>query len=171
MRPRSRSRRSPDRAGEGPAFDATDRRILEILQRDSDQPVAAIAEEVQLSPTPCWRRIKRLEEAGVIRGRVAVVDQRRANVPMTVFVGVKAPRHEMTWLTAFRAMIEEMPEIVEAYRLTGQTDYILKILVPDVAAYDTVYKRMVESLEFSEISASISMEELKFTTAVPTAYL
>ncbi|MDX6750378.1 Lrp/AsnC family transcriptional regulator [Geminicoccaceae bacterium 1502E] len=171
MTPRSRPRRSQDKAGEGRAFDEIDRKILDILQRDSDRPVTAIAEEVQLSPTPCWRRIKRLEEAGVIRGRVVVVDQRRANVPMTVFIGVKAPRHEITWLTAFRELIEDIPEIVEAYRLTGQTDYILKIVVPDIAAYDLVYKKMIARLEFSEINSSIAMEELKFTTAIPTSYL
>lgn len=171
MSGRPRARQPAGKGVETRAFDETDRRILDILQEDSDRPVTAIAEEVGLSPTPCWRRIKRLEEAGVIRGRVAVVDQRRANVPMTVFIGVKAPRHEMTWLTAFRALLEEIPEIVEAYRLTGDTDYILKVLVPDVASYDIVYKKMIQSLEFSEISASIAMEELKFTTAVPTAYL
>ncbi len=165
-----RTRRGGDRP-DGPAFDDTDRRILDILQRDVDRPVAAIAEEVGLTPTPCWRRIKRLEETGVIRARVALVDQRRANVPLTVFIGVQAPRHEMTWLAAFRTLIEEIPEITEAYRLTGDMDYILKVVVPDIAAYDAVYKTMIARLEFSRISSSLSMEELKFTTAIPVGYL
>ncbi len=107
----------------------------------------------------------------VIRERVTLVDPRRAGVPMTVFISVTAPRHEMAWLVKFRQMIESIPQIVEAYRLTGTVDYILKVLVPDVAAYDQVYKAMIEKLEFSQISSSISMEELKFTTAVPTNYL
>ncbi|WP_118132844.1 Lrp/AsnC family transcriptional regulator [Oceanicella sp. SM1341] len=152
-------------------FDATDQRILEILQRDADYPVARIAEEVGLSKTPCWRRIRRLEELGVLRRRVALVDHAKANLPMTVFIGVKAPRHEVQWLDAFKALVEETEEIVEAYRLTGRTDYILKIVVPDIARYDLVYKRMIARLEFSEVNSSIAMEEMKFTTAVPVKYL
>jgi len=153
------------------AFDAVDQKILDILQSDSDAPITAISEAVGLSATPCWRRIKRMEEAGVIKGRVALVDQARANVPMTVFVGVTAPRHGISWLNQFRSLIEDIPEITEAYRLTGTVDYILKVVVPDVPSYDRVYKRMIERLEFSQINSMISMEELKFTTAIPTCYL
>ncbi len=156
---------------ESSGFDDIDRHILELLQADADQPVNQIAEAVGLTPTPCWRRIKRLEEAGVIRGRVAVVDHERANVGMTVFIGITASRHEMNWLNSFRALIDEIPEIVEAYRLTGSTDYILKVVVPDISTYDTVYKKMIDKLDFSQINSSISMEELKLTTAVPTKYL
>ena len=152
------------------SFDEIDRKILDLLQQ-RDRPVGEIAEKVGLSQTPCWRRIRRMEEAGVIRERVTLVDPRRAGVPMTVFISVTAPRHEMAWLVKFRQMIESIPQIVEAYRLTGTVDYILKVLVPDVAAYDQVYKTMIERLEFSQINSSISMEELKFTTAVPTNYL
>lgn len=163
-------RRGGDRA-EGHVFDGVDRRILDILQREVDRPVTSIAEEVGLSPTPCWRRIKRLEETGVIRARVALVDQRLANVPMTVFISVKVPSHAKTWLDDFRALIEAIPEITEAYRLTGDVDYILKVVVPDIAAYDLVYKAMIERMDFSQISSSISMEELKFTTALPVNHL
>lgn len=155
---------------QGRAIDDTDRRILEILQRDGDRPVSEIADEVGLSSTPCWRRIRRLEEAGVIKRKVALVDRKLVNVPMTIFIGVKAPRHEISWLNAFRQLIEEIPEIVEAYRLTGDTDYIIKVVVPDIETYDTVYKAMISKLEFSQINSSISMEEMKFTTAVPTHY-
>lgn len=153
------------------SLDEIDCRILEILQRDSDRPVASIAEEVGLSQTPCWRRIKRLEEAGVIRARVALVDPRKVNLPLTVFIGVKTPRHEAAWLAKFRALIDDIPEVVEAYRLTGQTDYILKVVAPDIAAYDHVYKTMIERLDFSEVNSSIAMEELKFTTAMPMTHL
>ncbi len=159
-------RRGPDTS----SFDDIDRQILDLLQ-ERDRPVAMLAEEIGLSQTPCWRRIRKLEEAGVIRGRVTLVDPKQAGVPMTLFVGVTAARHEAGWLERFRALIEGIPEIVEAYRLTGSTDYILKIVVPDIEAYDAVYKSMIERLEFSSISSSIAMEELKFTTAVPTNYL
>lgn len=152
-------------------FDEIDRKILDILQHDSDTAVTVISESVGLSVTPCWRRIKRMEEAGLIKKRVVLVDQTRANVPMTVFIGVKAARHEMSWLERFCEMIDEIPEIVEAYRLTGTVDYILKVIVSDMDAYDNVYKRMIERLEFTQINSMISMEELKFTTAIPTKYL
>lgn len=151
-------------------FDEIDRRILTLLQ-EQDRPVSVLAEEVGLSTSPCWRRIRRLEEAGIIKGRIALVDQKRAGVPMTIFIGVTAPRHTIDWLNQFKVLIDSIPEIVEAYRLTGTTDYILKVVVPDIAIYDVVYKRMIENLEFSQINSSISMEELKFTTVLPTHYL
>ncbi len=152
-------------------FDEIDRRILDILQQDSDIPVAEIAERVNLSQTPVWRRIKGMEAAGLIRARVTLVDHKQMGVPMTLFIGVKTMSHAKNWLEQFGAFIEETPEVVEAYRLTGETDYIMKVVVPDIAAYDLVYKRMTERLEFSSVVSSIAMEELKFTTAVPTQYL
>ena len=112
-----------------------------------------------------------MEEAGLITRRVALVDHERANVPLTVFIGIRTPRHEIDWLNRFRDLIDEIPEILEAYRLTGTVDYILKVVVPDMASYDGVYKRMIERLDFSQVNSMISMEELKFTTAIPTKYL
>lgn len=165
------TRKPRSKPAEALSFDAIDQKILDILQRDSDTPIAAVSEAVGLSATPCWRRIKRMEEAGIIKGRVALINQAQANVPMTVFIGITAPRHEIGWTTQFRTLIEDIPEVVEAYRLTGTVDYILKVVVPDIAAYDAVYKRMIASLEFSQINSMISMEELKFTTAIPTGYL
>ncbi len=152
-------------------FDEIDKQILDILQCDSDTVISSISDAVGLSPTPCWRRIKRMEEAGLIKKRVALVDQMRAKVPMTVFIGVTTPRHEIGWLQRFCNLIDEIPEVVEAYRLTGTVDYILKVVVPDMSAYDLVYKTMIERLEFSQINSMIAMEELKFTTAIPTKYL
>lgn len=152
-------------------FDEVDQKILAILQVDADLPISTIADRVGLSPTPVWRRIKKMETCGLIRARVAVVDQKLANVPMTIFIGITAPRHAMQWFEKFRALIDDIPEVVEAYRLTGATDYIMKVVVPDIAAYDQVYKRMIAELDFSTVNSSISMEELKFTTAVPTKYL
>lgn len=165
----------PRKTGTKPAdsltFDEIDQKILDILQNDSDTVISAISEAVGLSATPCWRRIKRMEEAGLIRKRVVLVDQARANVPMTVFIGVTTSRHEIGWLQRFCELIDEIPEIVEAYRLSGTVDYILKVVVPDMGAYDEVYKKMIGRLEFSQINSMISMEEMKFTTAVPTRYL
>lgn len=160
----------PSRPRSTRRLDEIDRRILDILQRDAECAVSEVAEEVGLSSTPCWRRIRRMEEAGIIKHRVALVDRKQINVPMTVFIGIKIPRHEAQWLNAFRALIDEIPEMVEAYRLTGTVDYIVKVVVPDIETYDVVYKRMISELDFLEIHSSISMEELKFTTAMPTRY-
>ncbi|MGJ8547637.1 MAG: Lrp/AsnC family transcriptional regulator [Sulfitobacter sp.] len=167
----TKARKTGSKSVDTLTFDEIDQKILNILQHDSDTTVHVISETVGLSVTPCWRRIKRMEEAGLIKKRVALVDHARANVPMTVFMGVTAPRHEMSWLDRFCALIDEVPEVVEAYRLTGPVDYILKVVVSDMAAYDLVYKTMIEKLEFSQINSMISMEELKFTTAIPTKYL
>ncbi|HEV7369053.1 Lrp/AsnC family transcriptional regulator [Arenibaculum sp.] len=152
-------------------FDDKDRRILAILQENADTPVGTIAEEVGLSTTPCWRRIKRMEESGLIARRVALLDRRKANVPMTVFVTIRASRHSIDWLDAFRRAITDIPEVVEAYRLAGDMDYILRLVVPSVEVYDGVYKSLISRVDFVDVSASISMEELKSTTTVPTTYL
>jgi len=152
-------------------LDAIDRKILDILQADATVPVATIADKVGLSAAPCWRRIKRMEDDGVIRKRVALIDRRKANVPMTLFVSVKTTRHAVQWLEDFRRVISDISEIVEAWRLTGDIDYLLRIVVPDVDAYDAVYKRLINRLEFADISSAIAMEEMKYTTAIPTDYL
>lgn len=107
----------------------------------------------------------------MIRRRVALVDRRKVNVPTTVFVAVKAPRHAADWSDAFRRVVAGFPEIVEAWRLTGEIDYLLRIVVPDIEAYDAVYQRLIAKLDFSNLSSSIAMEEMKYTTAVPTIYV
>ncbi len=152
-------------------MDVIDRNILDILQADASIPIATIAEMVGMSTAPCWRRIKRLEEDGVITRRVALLSRRKTNVPMTVFVSVKAPRHAAEWLEEFRRLIAGIPEIVEAWRLTGEADYQLRIVVPDIETYDLVYQRMISRVEFSDISSAIAMEEMKYTTAIPTNYM
>jgi len=151
-------------------FDDIDRKILDILQRDADKPIAEIAAEVGLSQTPCWRRIKRLEDERVIRGRIALVDRTKVHASMTVFVAVKAPRHASEWASAFRDAVQDIPEIMEVHRLTGETDYLIRIAVPDIRRFDAVYQLLISRLEFSDLSSSISMEELKFADAVPTKY-
>lgn len=152
-------------------MDAIDRKILDILQADATVAVATIAERVGLSAAPCWRRIKKLEDDGVITRRVVLVDRRKANVPMTLFVSVRTTRHAVEWLEEFRRAIGDISEIVEAWRLTGEVDYLLRIVVPDIDAYDAVYKRLISRVEFADVSSAIAMEEMKYTTAVPTDYL
>jgi Lrp/AsnC family transcriptional regulator len=152
-------------------MDAIDRKILDVLQTDASVPIATIAETVGMSTAPCWRRIRRLEDDGVITRRVALLSRHKVNVPMTVFVTVKAPRHAAEWLQAFRRLIADEPEIVEAWRLTGDADYLLRIVLPDIETYDLVYQRMISRLEFSDISSAIAMEEIKYTTAIPTKYI
>jgi Lrp/AsnC family transcriptional regulator len=152
-------------------MDEFDRKILGLLQEDATIPLAKIAAKVGLSPTPCWRRIKKMEDEGLIVRRVALVDRRLANVPMTIFVAIKAPRHAKEWLDGFRRILGRFPEIVEAWRLTGETDYLIRLVVPDIDTYDAVYQRLISMLEFSDFSSSIAMEEMKFTTALPTSYM
>jgi Lrp/AsnC family transcriptional regulator len=130
-------------------------------------PATEIADRVGLSTTPCWRRIQKLEEAGFIRKRVALLDRERLNVPVSVFVAVRTNRHATDWFQQFNRMVQEIPEIVEAYRMSGEIDYLLRVVVPDIAGYDAVYKRMIDRVDFSDVSSSFSMEELKYTTAVP----
>jgi Lrp/AsnC family transcriptional regulator len=148
-----------------------DAKILDILQIDATTPLAEIADRVGLSATPCWRRIKKMEDEGIITRRVALLDRRMLNVPMTIFVAVKAPRHAVEWLDKFRKLISQTEEIVEAWRLTGETDYLVRLVVPDIDTYDAVYRRLIAALEFSDFSSSIAMEEMKFTTAIPTTYM
>jgi Lrp/AsnC family transcriptional regulator len=151
-------------------LDIRDRRILEALQADASIAISALADMVGLSPSACWRRIRGLEDDGLIARRVALIDRTKGNVKTTVFVGVRASRHSIEWLEAFRIAIADIPEIVEAYRLTGEMDYLLRLVVPNVETYDTIYKQLIARLDFTEVTSFISMEELKFTTAVPLKY-
>ena len=148
-------------------LDHKDRQILDLLQRDATLPVADIAERVGLSRTPCWRRIRELEKHGYIRQRVALLDRAKLGAGITVFVAVKTNQHNAKWLERFRRAVNELPEIVEAYRLSGETDYLLRIVVPDIQGFDSVYQKLIELVDFSDVSSSFSMEELKFTTAIP----
>lgn len=151
-------------------MDTFDRKILELLQLDAAMPVADIAEKIGLSTTPCWRRIRNLEESGVIRRRVAVLDAQKINAGVTVFVGVKAGRHAADWLDVFAAAVKDIEEVLEVYRLSGEIDYLLKIVVPDIAAYDDVYKRLIAKSDFADVSSFFAMEEIKSTTALPLRY-
>ena len=151
-------------------LDAIDRKLLEMLQLDCDTPVAELAAAVQLSTTPCWRRVQRMKEAGVITGHVALVDPKRINVGVTVFVNIRTSQHTQAWFEQFRATVEAIPEVVEFYRMSGDIDYLLRIVVPDIAAYDGVYKRLIAGTQLFDVSSSFAMEQLKFTTALPLRY-
>ena len=152
-------------------MDAFDRKILKILQEDATLPVARIAERVGLSTTPCWRRIQNLEKAGVILGRVALVDADKLNVGTTVFVRVKTNRHNYEWLESFAKAVAEIEEVVEFYRMSGDIDYLLRIVVPDIASYDAVYKRLITAADLSDVSSSFALEEIKYSTALPLSYM
>lgn len=148
-------------------LDRLDRRILEIVQEDSSLTINALAEAVSLSQNACWRRLKRLDEEGYILKRVALVDPVKLGSSMVVFVSIRAAEHSDEWLTAFAAAVRKMPEVVEFYRMSGDVDYLLKLRVKDIAAYDAAYKRLIQAVRVLDISSAFAMEEMKFTTAVP----
>ena len=151
-------------------IDSFDKKILTILQADAGGSNAEIAERIGLSPTPCWRRIRNLEEAGINRRRVALLDRGKLNVGVTGFVAVRTNQHNQAWLERFAQIVDSIPEVVEFYRMAGEVDYLLRVVVPDIAAYDGVYKRLIEQIDLYDVSSSFAMEELKYTTAVPLPY-
>ncbi len=152
-------------------IDKVDRRILSILQEDSTIPVAEIGRRVGLSTTPCWRRIQKLEEDGVIRKRVAVLDPAKVNAKVTAFVAITTSQHTDDWLKKFADVIKEFPEVVEFYRMAGSVDYLLRVVVPDIEAYDGFYKRLIAKIEISDVSTTFAMEQIKYTTELPLSYI
>jgi Lrp/AsnC family transcriptional regulator len=151
-------------------LDSIDSKILAILQADAEQQISQIAEQVGLSTTPCWRRIQRMKEAGVITRQVTLLDPKKVNLGVTVFVSVRTSTHTQKWFDQFRAAVQAIPEVVEFYRMSGDVDYLLRVVVPDIAAYDAVYKRLISGTNLFDVSSSFAMEELKFTTALPLTY-
>ncbi len=150
-----------------PKLDPIDRRILRELQRDARLGVEALGERVGLSRNACWRRIRLLEEAGVIRAQVALVDPEALGLGLTVFIAVRTDRHEPEWLERFTRAVGDMPEILGVWRTSGDLDYLLKARVADVRAYDRLYQRLIRKVELADISASFVMEEIKDTTELP----
>ena len=144
-----------------------DREIMDLLQKDSSLSVGDIARKVGLSVTPCWRRIQKLEEAGIIRGRVALLDKDKLGLGMTVFVALKTDQHNAEWLEEFAQKISSYPEVVEFYRMSGEVDYLLRVVGKDMAAYDRFYKRLISEVSLTDVSSSFAMEEIKYTTALP----
>jgi Lrp/AsnC family transcriptional regulator len=152
-----------------PELDQADRRILRELQRDGALSLAALGELVGLSPTPCWKRVRRLEAAGVIRGRVALVDRDAVGLGVTAFVAIRAGAHDEDWLDRFATGVSAIPEVVEFYRMAGEVDYLLKVVCHDIAHYDRIYRRLIRVAPLGDVSSSFAMEQLKCTTELPVA--
>jgi Lrp/AsnC family transcriptional regulator len=148
-------------------MDSIDKKILTALQTDCSGSIADIADRAGVSQTPCWRRIKKLEEAGYIDKRVALLSPEALNLTMTAYVMVKTAHHDDAWLRRFSDGVQSIPEIIEIHRMAGDIDYLLKVVASDIAEYDAIYKRLITVAELSDVSASFSMECIKTTTELP----
>lgn len=162
---------APGRRGQPPmpamTLDRIDLRLIELLQHDATLPVTELAERVSLTPTPCWKRIQRLKKSGVIRAEVALCDPRKLGFSLDAFVAVRTARHDWDWAESFAAIVATVPEIVAAHRLSGEIDYLLRIVAADMADFDRIYKKLIAALPFSDLSSSFAMETLKESSAVP----
>jgi Lrp/AsnC family transcriptional regulator len=145
-------------------------KILRCLQEDAMMPLAEVAARVGLSPSPCWRRIQQLVADGTIVRRVALVNPESVNASVNVFVAVRTNQHSEAWANKFCRAAAQIPEVIEFYRMSGQVDYLLRIVVPNIAAYDEVYKRLIKTAELYDVSSSFAMETIKYTTALPLEY-
>ena len=152
-------------------MDKLDRKILELLQKDGGLTAAELADRIGLSKAPCWRRIKRLQEDGVIKQTVALLNARSLNLGTSVFVTLKTANHSEAWFDRFVKAVRDIPEVVEIHRMSGDVDYLMRIVVPDIDAYDLVYKRLIAAVEFKDVSASFALETIKYTTALPLNYM
>ncbi|MEO1241230.1 MAG: Lrp/AsnC family transcriptional regulator [Pseudomonadota bacterium] len=152
-------------------MDLIDKAIIAILQRDSSTPVSEIAESVGLSQTPCWRRIKKLEDDGVVARRVALLNRDALNLSLTAFISVKTAHHTDAWLKRFADAIARIPQIVEVHRMSGEVDYLMKVVATDMAEFDRIYKRLIAVADFADVTSTFSMEVLKQTTELPLDYV
>lgn len=152
-------------------MDRVDKMILSLIQEDATLPVADIAKRVGLSTTPCWRRIQKMEEDHVIVRRVAILNPEKVNCGVTVFVSITTDQHNQEWLKRFAEVITKHTEIVGFYRMSGQVDYLLKVVVPDIAAYDAFYKKLVSEINIEDVSSAFAMERIKDTTQLPLTYI
>ena len=151
-------------------MDRIDLRILDLLQHDATLSTADIAEAVGLSTTPCWRRIQNLEKEGVIARRVALLDRDHLNVGVDAFIAIRTDQHNKRWLDAFAKAVAAFPEVIELYRMSGEVDYLMRVVVPDLAAYDSFYLRLIREVDLYDVSSSFAMERIKYTTALPLTY-
>lgn len=148
-------------------MDSTDRKILALLQDDASMSVADIAKQVNLSQTPCWRRIQKLSDSGIITKRVALVDPDAVGLGLTVFIEIETGDHSREWLSRFADAIKQMPEVMEIYRMAGDVDYMMRISVPNMAAVDAFYQRLIELVPLKNVTSRFAMERVKYTTAYP----
>lgn len=148
-------------------MDAVDKKILDLLQVDASLTVKQIAQQIHLSVTPCWKRIHKLEESGYIRAKVALLDAAKVNANVTVFVSIKTNQHNKEWIDRFKESVYDLPEVMEIYRMSGDIDYLLRVAVKNIEAYDHFYKKLVDRIELSNVTSHFAMEEIKYTTALP----
>ena len=146
-------------------MDATDTKILTLLQENANISIAELAQRVNLSQTPCWKRIQRLEATGVIQKRVAILDPEKIGLGLTVFVSIEISDHSGQWLERFAAFVSSLPEVMEIYRMAGDVDYMLRVVVPDMAAYDSFYKRLIDEIPLKNVTSRFAMQRVKSTTA------
>lgn len=149
-------------------LDSVDRTLLRLLQNDATMPLAELADAVNLTTTPCWKRLKRLEEDGILRQRVALLDPVKLGIAFTAFVQVKTSNHSQDWFNHFVSTVTEFPEVMEFYRMAGEYDYMMKVQVADMQAFDNMYKKLVASVsDLINVTSTFAMEPLKYTTALP----
>src|SRR5438552_4919407 len=151
------------------SLDGFDQAILAALQEDGSLSIAALSERIGLSGTPCWKRVKRLEDEGFIEKRVAIVNRKKVGLGVTVFVSVRTGQHDEKWLKRFAAAVTTLPEVQEFHRMSGDVDYLLKVVTTDIDGYDAFYKRLIRVAQLSGVSSAFSMEQIKSTTALPLA--
>ena len=148
-------------------MDAIDRKILAVVQQDASLSVAEIGQRVGLSSTPCWKRLQRLEADGVIMRRVALIDPEKIGLGITVFVSIETGDHSQDWLKRFAEVVGGMPEVMEFYRMAGDVDYMLCVVVPDIQGYDGFYKKLIATVPLKNVTSRFAMERIKSTTALP----
>lgn len=148
-------------------LDDFDRKLLTLLQQDATLSIAELAERIGLTTTPCWKRLKRLEDEGYVEKRVALLNRAKVGLPVTVFVSIRTSQHDEAWLADFAKATAAMPEIVELYRMSGEVDYLMKVIVPDIEGYDRFYKRLIRAAKLSDVSSTFAMEQIKYSTEVP----
>ncbi len=148
-------------------LDLLDRKILHHLQQDASLTIKELAEKVHLSSTPCWKRIQRMEEVGIIRSRVALLNPEKVGRGITVFLAIKTDKHNAEWSQRFADVMSSFSEIVEIYRMSGEVDYLLRIVVPDIPAYDALYKNIIGKIDLTDMTSMFAMEQMKYTTALP----
>lgn len=150
-------------------MDSFDRAILAQVQDDAALPLNEIANRVGLSPTPCWNRIRKMEEQGVITGRVALLDSASLGLGVTIFVSIETADHSEGWLARFAQAVQGMPEVVDVYRMSGDVDYMMRVVVPTIDAYDDFYRRLIKAVPLKNVTSRFAMEKIKATTALPLA--
>jgi len=148
-------------------LDEVDRKILHYLQLNASLTIKELAYKVHLSPTPCWKRIQRLENSGVIRAKVALLDPKKVDASVTVFIAIKTDQHNTKWNEKFACEMSSIPEIMEIYRMSGEVDYLLRVVVSDITAFDDLYKKIIDRIALSNVTSSFAIEQMKYTTALP----